>query len=376
MSNPRHVVVEADGGSRGNPGPAGYGAVVRDARSGELLAERNASLGVTTNNVAEYSGLIAGLTAARDLGATQVEVRMDSRLVVEQMAGRWQVKHPSMRPLAAQAAALVRSFGSVTFEWVPRERNKHADRLANEAMDAAAGRPVSRAEPRAHTRADPRVDPRAEQPPNWMPPGGTPTRLLLVRHGATEHSAQRRFSGRNDLALDAAGERQAAAVARRLAARTDVRAVVSSPLRRARQTADLVGAGLGLEVTESPDFAELDFGAWEGLTMREVADRFPGELSAWAGSAASAPPGGESFAALARRVRRGRDAVVAAHPGGTVVVVTHVTPIKTLVQVALDAPASALFRLHLDPASLTVLEYYDTGDVRMSLFNDASHLSS
>ena len=132
------VVVEADGGARGNPGPAGYGAVVREASTGEVLAERAAALGVATNNVAEYSGLIAGLQAAADIGAVEVEVRMDSKLVVEQMSGRWQIKHPGLRPLAAQAATLVRHFESVAFEWVPRHRNTHADALANRAMDGAA----------------------------------------------------------------------------------------------------------------------------------------------------------------------------------------------------------------------------------------------
>jgi ribonuclease H / adenosylcobalamin/alpha-ribazole phosphatase len=131
------VVVEADGGSRGNPGPAGYGALVRDVATGAVLAERKAALGFTTNNVAEYSGLVAGLTAARDLGAAQVDVRMDSKLVVEQMSGRWQIKHPPLQTLADQARELVAGFDRVTFEWIPRERNKDADRLANEAMDAA-----------------------------------------------------------------------------------------------------------------------------------------------------------------------------------------------------------------------------------------------
>ncbi len=132
------VQMEADGGARGNPGPAGYGAVVRDAATGEVLAERSAAIGVATNNVAEYSGLIAGLTAAAELGARQVDVRMDSKLVVEQMSGRWRIKHPGLQPLARQAAALVRGFDAVRFSWIPRERNKHADALANAAMDAAA----------------------------------------------------------------------------------------------------------------------------------------------------------------------------------------------------------------------------------------------
>ncbi|RQX21274.1 bifunctional RNase H/acid phosphatase, partial [Micromonospora ureilytica] len=112
---PRVVSMEADGGSRGNPGPAGYGAVVRDPDTGEVLAERSESLGTATNNVAEYQGLIAGLTAAAELGAAEVDVRMDSKLVVEQMCGRWQIKHPGLRPLAAQAAALVGRFSAVRF---------------------------------------------------------------------------------------------------------------------------------------------------------------------------------------------------------------------------------------------------------------------
>jgi ribonuclease HI len=132
------VLVEADGGSRGNPGPAGYGAVVKDAATGEVLAERKAGLGHTTNNVAEYQGLIAGLAAAREVGASTVAVRMDSKLVVEQMSGRWRINHPPLQTLASTAKKLTADFGSVSFEWIPRADNKHADRLANEAMDAQA----------------------------------------------------------------------------------------------------------------------------------------------------------------------------------------------------------------------------------------------
>ena len=132
------VIVEADGGSRGNPGPAGFGAVVLDKATGDVLAERRAGLGIATNNVAEYSGLIAGLEAARDLGADSVAVRMDSKLVIEQMSGRWKINNVPLRALAAQARDLVADFHLVTFEWIPRARNAHADRLANEAMDEQA----------------------------------------------------------------------------------------------------------------------------------------------------------------------------------------------------------------------------------------------
>jgi probable phosphoglycerate mutase len=137
----RKLLIQADGGSRGNPGTAGYGAVVLDAVTGEVLAEVNEAIGHATNNVAEYSGLVAGLRAAGKLapGAT-AEVRMDSKLVVEQMSGRWRIKHPDLRPLAAQARQAAQALGRVTYTWVPRERNTHADRLANQAMDAVSGR--------------------------------------------------------------------------------------------------------------------------------------------------------------------------------------------------------------------------------------------
>ncbi|WP_241777652.1 reverse transcriptase-like protein, partial [Streptomyces sp. CT34] len=132
----RKLIVEADGGSRGNPGPAGYGAVVLDPATGEALAEAAEFIGTATNNVAEYKGLLAGLRAAHALDPqATVHVRMDSKLVVEQMSGRWKIKHPDMKPLAAEAKTVFPA-DRVSYEWIPREKNKHADRLANEAMDA------------------------------------------------------------------------------------------------------------------------------------------------------------------------------------------------------------------------------------------------
>jgi len=131
----RRLVVEADGGSRGNPGPAGYGALVRDAVTGEVLAERAGYLGVVTNNVAEYRGLVAGLRAARGIDpAAAIDVRLDSKLLVEQMSGRWKIKHPDMRTLANIARG-VASGAAVTYTWHARARNSDADALANEAMD-------------------------------------------------------------------------------------------------------------------------------------------------------------------------------------------------------------------------------------------------
>jgi probable phosphoglycerate mutase len=367
-------VVEADGGSRGNPGPAGYGAVVRDAASGAVAAEVAEAIGRATNNVAEYRGLVAGLRAAADLGATSVEVRMDSKLVVEQMTGRWKVKHPDLRPLATEAMRLVRRIGDVRFTWVPRERNAVADRLANEAMDdAAAGRTWTPRTPRA-----PAAQPAA--PTNrfsgWMIADEPPTTMLLLRHGETEHSTQKRFSGAIDPVLTERGAAQAAAAADRLAARGGVDAVVSSPLVRARATAERIAAACGVGLAIDDGLAETSFGAWEGLTFSEVQQRWPAELAAWLADVQVPPPGGESFAATAVRVRKARDRILADHPGRTVVTVTHVTPIKTLTRIAIEAPPAALYRLHVDLAGVTEIDWYADGPGVLRLFNDTSHLSA
>jgi ribonuclease H / adenosylcobalamin/alpha-ribazole phosphatase len=136
----RRLIVEADGGSRGNPGPAAYGAVVRDAQTSKVLAAEGLPIGRATNNVAEYRGLIAGLEMAHELDPTAaLEVRMDSKLVIEQMAGRWKVRHADIKPLALEAARLRPA--TVIWTWVPRELNKAADTLVNRALD---GDPVPR----------------------------------------------------------------------------------------------------------------------------------------------------------------------------------------------------------------------------------------
>ncbi|NUV53303.1 reverse transcriptase-like protein [Streptomyces coelicolor] len=636
----REFVVEADGGSRGNPGPAGYGAVVSDAATGETLAEAAEYIGVATNNVAEYRGLLAGLRAARELDPdARVRVRMDSKLVVEQMSGRWKIKHPAMKPLAAQAATVFPP-DRVTYEWIPRERNTHADRLANEAMDAGRrgeswspaesradldtpptapvapapegtpgdataeaarvrealasaggaaapgepgperrpaaegaaaagaadpagtvrgrstedasgeepdtepgpgaddtepgpraddteaadvqggrgaegdsggaggpaptgrvrgrragelpatgvraagpsgegpedggpGRPGGRgaegdsggaggpaptdrvrgrraAEPRAtavrasgegpadggpgrpggrgaegdsggaggpaptdrvrgRRAAEPRAtavraagegpadggpgrpagpapadaDRRAAQAvatpsSGWAPADmGTPATFVLLRHGETPLTPQKRFSGSggSDPSLSDIGREQAGKVAAALARRGTVQAVVASPLARTRETARIVAARLGLDVAVEDGLRETDFGAWEGLTFGEVRERYPEDLDAWLASPDAEPTGGgESFAATAARVAEARDRLLAEYRGRTVLLVTHVTPVKMMIRLALGAPPEALFRMELSAASLSAVAYYADGNASVRLFNDTSHL--
>jgi len=372
VTGPSSVIVEADGGSRGNPGPAAYGAVLRDAATGAVIAEDGTTIGVATNNVAEYSGLIAGLRLAEEFAPdADIEVRMDSKLVVEQMSGRWKIKHPDMRPLATEANRLA-PFGT-TYTWVPREQNKHADRLANEALDGkrsgvtAVGAALVD-EPETEAAQDEAPPPRR----GWGPPGPGTT-LVLVRHGVTPHTAAKRFSGglrSSNPGLSEEGRAQVRTTADWLTPLTEgVAAVVSSPVRRTLESAEILGERLGHTVDVEPGFAEMEFGSWDGLTFAEVAERDRSGLDAWLGSLDVAPPGGESFREVQARVLAGLDRVLEAHAERTVVVVSHVTPIKTLVAHAVDAPLGSVLRMELSPASVTVLSFFPGDQARMRLYN-------
>ncbi|MCK0173440.1 bifunctional RNase H/acid phosphatase [Mycolicibacterium sp. F2034L] len=362
------VLVEADGGSRGNPGPAGYGAVVLSPER-DVLAEVKQAIGVATNNVAEYRGLIAGLAEAAKVGATDVAVSMDSKLVVEQMSGRWKVKHPDLIALHQEARGLAQQFDHVTYAWIPRARNSHADRLANEAMDAAAGIQTGAEVADQQASTEVRIS-----PAGWTGARGAPTRLLLLRHGQTELSVERRYSGRGNPALTELGRRQAEAAAAHLAARGDIDAVISSPLQRAHDTATAAAKALGLDVTVDEDLIETDFGAWEGMTFSEAGQRDPDLHGRWLRDTSVDPPGGESFDTVAHRVRRARNRILAEYGASTVLVVSHVTPIKTMLRMALDAGPGILYRLHLDLASLSIAEFYPDGGSSVRLVNQTAYL--
>jgi probable phosphoglycerate mutase len=334
---------------------------------------------------------------------------MDSKLVVEQMSGRWKIKHPDMKPLAAEAARILPA-SAVTYEWIPREKNKHADRLANEAMDAgkrgkqweasrstaeldtpkvsgppgdaAAGAAKARAalagtRGTADARAAGNVAGTTSQGWSAAPDLGAPATFVLLRHGETALTPEKRFSGSggSDPELSAAGRSQAERVAAALAARGTVQAIVSSPLKRCQETARTVAARLGLDVHIEEGLRETDFGAWEGMTFGEVRERFPDDMNAWLASSKAEPTGGgESFAAVARRVAATRDRLVERYAGRTVLLVTHVTPIKTFVRLALGAPPESLFRMELSAASLSAVAYYGDGNASVRLLNETAHL--
>lgn len=312
----RSLRVEADGGSRGNPGVAGYGALVRDAETGEVLVELAAPLGTASNNVAEYRGMLAGLGAAHAIDPTaEVEVGMDSKLVVEQMSGRWKIKHPDMRELARQGRDLVAEItaagGSVAFVWVPRDANAHADALSNRGMD---GEQVED----WHGTQSPRDDrtPRHEAEPVTVQPGDGATRVVLVHDGSREEA-----------------ERAAAQVA--VLVDDPDASVITSDLVRARRT---------------------------GATIAERLEVVPEVDADWDG-----PSEGESYDEVAARVVPAWDRAVSR--GATVVIVCPRSSILVVLAHVLGVPPERVGRLIVAPGSLTAIEARPDGEAVVAFTN-------
>jgi ribonuclease H / adenosylcobalamin/alpha-ribazole phosphatase len=208
----------------------------------------------------------------------------------------------------------------------------------------------------------------------WMPVQGEPTITILLRHGQTPMSVQKRYAGRSDVPLTDLGVRQAVAAAKRLAS-AGLDMIVTSPLQRAVRTAEEVAAATGAPVVAEEGFRETDFGAWEGLTFAEVRERWPAEMAAWLADPSVAPPGGESFTEVSERVTAALHRVLAVPERRAVLIVSHVTPIKMLVAEALLAPPAAMFRMHLDVAALSEIDWYADGPAVLRSFNDTGHLA-
>jgi probable phosphoglycerate mutase len=351
----RRLIVEADGGARGNPGPAAFGALVRDPQTGEVLAEVAEAIGIATNNVAEYRGVIAGLSLAREIDpAARVDVRLDSKLIVEQMSGRWKIKNADLKPLALAANRILPP-AQVTYTWVPREQNKHADRLVNQALD---GDPVSFVAEPARPPTTPGVEDLSAASP-----------LFLVRHGQTADTVARRFAGGSipGPPLDDSGREQAKRAAEALADAGAV-AVLTSPIVRAVETAEVIANRLGLPMTTDPAWRECEFGQWEGLRFDEAAERFPAEVAAWRASTSSPAPGGESLDQMTARIVAARDEVLRRFAAEPVIVVTHSMPIRALTRLVLDAPPDAIHRLRPAPGSVTEFRTFAGGLTTVTAF--------
>nr|WP_246821316.1 bifunctional RNase H/acid phosphatase [Corynebacterium sp. HMSC27B11] len=427
MGGNMRLSVECDGGSRGNPGPAGTGSSVKDAAGAEVGCVWQ-FIKHATNNVAEYQGLINGLNLAVEIaeqqgvkpGSLSVDVRMDSKLVVEQMSGRWKIKHPDMKPLAQEVKRIEGQLAQVSYTWVPRAQNARADELANRAMDereggqwideelvaagsAAAASPAGDAEGadmlfdldqpsreaadttrnNSAQSAEQPVEregedsqPAGVSPTAWM--GKTePTTLLLLRHGQTELNRDGKYSGRGNPELTDLGKKQIAHAARHISERGDVDVILSSPLGRCQETARAAAEALGMgknAITTDEAIIEMDFGAWEGRRFVEIQEDHPEEHRECFNYATAAPHGGESPEQVYRRVSEFVDRVIAEYPGKTVLVVTHMMPIKSVLRRALGTGGEIYRSLHLDVASLSVADFLPNGAGVVRLVNESHYL--
>ena len=405
-------IIEADGGSRGNPGPAGSGAVVIDASSGKVLVEIARFIGIATNNVAEYTALIAALETCAELEpSAKVSVRMDSKLVIEQMSGRWQIKHPDMKLLASQAREL--SVGRVkSYQWIPREQNGRADALANKAMDESADSVVFKNDYAGATQSAGATIPavattpagetakssapmaavaefNAELPSSVRAPGGVSsalTTVILVRHGRTALTESKRISGRGGAnpPLSSAGREDAARVAKAVAQIGNrgpwahlkaPSAIICSPVLRANETANIIGASIGVTAKTDEDLSEISFGAWDGLTNDEARDAYPELFEQWRGSWQVSPPGGESLIDFDARVSAARERIFMEHPGETVVVVSHVMPTRAFIRAAFEAGISAYWRPQISPCSISIIRFWADETAEVLAINATSHLA-
>lgn len=357
----RHFSLTADGGSRGNPGPSGYGSVI--AENSKIVAELYDFIGVATNNVAEYRGLIAGLTAINEIDATAtVTVKMDSKLVVEQMSGRWQIKHADMRKLAQEARS-AHNPTLVTYTWIPRDENSHADRLANKALDQEAGGGKV-----------------AYQQQNYLTERllstEIATTIFLIRHGETILTPFKKFSGDGPLnpELTQMGLEQAEKVAQAVA-QFNPEVIIASPLRRTTQTAEALARITGLPIVFDAAWIECSFGIWDGLSIEEVNEKYPADYQAWISSTGFAPPQGESYDSVAIRIDAALDQIAAQYPGQRVVVITHNGTIKSAAKIVVKAPAESIFHIDVSPCSITTVSIWPSDGLRaLRSLNEQSHL--
>lgn len=378
----RTLVVEADGGSRGNPGPAGFGALVREGS--RVLAERAGYVGIASNNVAEYLGLIAGLEAALSIDPhAHIEVRMDSKLVVEQMSGRWKIKHPDMRDLAVKARDLTHG-ASVTYGWVARADNAAADALANEAMDSknpdirrdfSSGADDER-EPSAPVDDTPRETRKDRATALFSVEAGelvSPLTLVFVRHGVTDMTVKGTLSGSSvpGPSLNAAGRIQAAKAADavyRIGRKTwdrvpPITRLLASPMVRTQETAAALGRRLALSIETEDRLKEIDFGQWESRLAPDIAAESGDAIHEWRFGRVPAP-GGESIGQVGERMDDLIRELAAQHAQRCVeddrdrsyALTSHAMAIKSAVGVSLGMDVSQWASMWPVPASYTIIQ--------------------
>ncbi len=342
-------VLYADGASRGNPGNASFGAVIY--QDGKVIKELSETIGVASNNVAEYEGLVAGLRFINSIDANaMIEVRMDSKLVVEQMSGGWKIKHESMKELAL-IARKSHSPELVSYKWIPREENTYADSLANKALDIKIGKaPLKQINFLTERTVSEEV----------------PTQIYFVRHGETKLTPTRSFSGGkgSNPPLSEVGITQAKKVALEIEARKP-EVFIASPILRTKQTAEIINEKINLEIQYSDQWIEADFGLWDEKSPAEVAAQYPKEWDLWRAHTDYAPPGGESYEEVVARVYPELEKLADTYPGKKVLVVTHNIIIRSIAKIVTGAPMESFFHIDVSPCSITTVNIYPSDGLQV-----------
>lgn len=367
------IFIYADGASRGNPGPASYGvSIVSD--NGEIIAEFGEVLGVRTNNYAEYQGVIAALRYLSGTNHRVITIRMDSKLVIEQLSGRWKVKSEDMRELVAEASRLLGPF-TATLEWIPREQNSRADELANRALDGEA---IDFAPAQLELAG---VQPRSIRAPRQV---NEPTTIVLVRHGHTKMTERDLIAGGDgddpelsELGLmDAQGAAKAIAPLLEFNRLPPAELVIHSPMVRTTQTAGVVAAELGVPLAQDERLREIGFGSWNGQEMTIIAQDNPELVRSWQGSMSVKPDGGESIADLRDRIQPLLNEITQEYSGKTVVLVSHMMPIRTIAALSAKGSDSLFWSVNFAPGSVSILRFFGTEFAEQFVINSCHHLIS
>lgn len=367
------LFIYADGASRGNPGPASFGVSIVD-QFGNTIAEFGEQLGIRTNNYAEYQGVIAALRYLATTSYREITIRMDSKLVVEQLSGRWKVKNEDMRELVAEASRLLGPFDA-KLEWIPREQNSRADQMANEALDhgdfqsvpalieLAGIQPRSIRAPRQHTE---------------------PVTLVLVRHGHTKVTERDLIAGGDgsDPELSELGESDALAAAAvipellsyfKLPAASEI---IHSPMVRTTQTSEIIAKQLPVSLRQDERLREIGFGSWNGQDMTAITAQQPELVRNWQGSMSVRPEGGESIDDLVARVHPLIEELSQSHAGKTVVLVAHMMPVRTIAALSARGAASLYWSTNFSPGSVSIVRFFGVNFAEQFVINSCQHLFS
>jgi ribonuclease H / adenosylcobalamin/alpha-ribazole phosphatase len=367
------IFIYCDGASRGNPGPASYGVSIVDSH-GTVIAEFGEKLGVRTNNYAEYQGVIAALRYLSGTDFREITIRMDSKLVIEQLSGRWKVKSLDMRELVAEASRLLGPFDA-TLEWIPREQNSRADELANQALDGE----VPEFEAAEIELAG--IQPRSIRAPRQT---DEPVTLVLVRHGHTKMTERDLIAGGDgdDPELSELGLLDAQAAASVIPSLLEffklpeAAEIIHSPMVRTTQTAQAISRELSLPLRTDERLREIGFGSWNGREMTAINSEYPELVRSWQGSMTVSPENGESIANLVSRISPLVKELAETQSGKTVVLVSHMMPVRTICALSAKGADSLYWGTNFSPGSVSIVRFFGTDFAEQFVINSCQHLFS